>query len=77
MGLDHAFHSDVIMTLVYSNNLRLNMEVLFDLKTNSFVTDRKHLKVCKLLFINVHSRCVPLLTSSYFFERGAFYFGMS
>ena len=25
IGLDHAFHSDVIMTLVFSNDLRLRM----------------------------------------------------
>ena len=28
MGFDHAFHSGVIMTLVYSNNLHLTFECL-------------------------------------------------
>ena len=27
IGFDHAFHSDVIMTLEYSNNLRQHLNV--------------------------------------------------
>ena len=47
MGCDHAFHSEVIMTLVYSNNLRLTYGCFIRFENKQFdeiadvVSDRK------------------------------------
>ena len=54
MGCAHAFHSDVIMTLVYSNNLRLyGCFIRFENKQfdqiADVVTDRKTLKVLEII----------------------------
>ena len=68
------FYSDVIMTLVYSNNLHLTCGccIRFENKQCDMiahvVTDIKHLKFCKSSFINAHSRYVSLLTSTYSFK---------
>ena len=52
MGFDHAFHSDVIMTLAYSNNLRLTFGCLhvirFENKQSDLIVrcrEGKHLKL--------------------------------
>ena len=37
MGFDHAFHFDVIMTLVYSDNLRPKFKCLMRLEINSLI----------------------------------------